>query len=623
MNPLDWIISLLPHPRKRSRTSAAAPASQPQTTPVLRQHAEIQPAVKPASPPAPIRQVQPEFKPAPPPTQPVVLRRAAIPLPTPAAVQEFEDVSQQPAAPTTVKRPAWRNLAMAGIVIVSVLLLGSILFAFASSAPGASNASPASLATPTLAAVLPTASDQSLTPTPFQPATRPPDQPIPTPTPDVTKPIPTARAKEEQYVVQPNDSLNIIAKKYNVDIQDLVEANKIANPNQLTVGQKLVIPVVTPRAPGPAFKIIPDSELVLSPHTIGFSVQKAIAKFNGYLIRYEEKVDDRMTSGVAILERISREYSVNPRLLLAVLDYQSGWVTQSNTPDSRKDYPMGHINSARKGLYRQLAWAANQLNQGYYLWRVNGLSSYKLSDGSVVPASTALNAGTVGVQNLMSELYDRSGWERAISEKGVFAVYSRLFGYSFDYAFEPVLPVKLTQPKLRLPIEDGTVWSFTGAPHGGWGDGSAWAALDFAPPGDAAGCVPSAAWVTAVADGLVVRSENGVVVLDLDQDGNEQTGWTILYLHISSGGRVKLGARLKSGDRIGHPSCEGGVSNGTHVHIARRYNGEWIPADGPLPFNMDGWISEGAGVEYYGYLRRNGEVLEAWDRRVPANQITR
>jgi hypothetical protein len=35
---------------------------------------------------------------------------------------------------------------------------------------------------------------------------------------------------------------------------------------------------------------------------------------------------------------------------------------------------------------------------------------------------------------------------------------------------------------------------------------------------------------------------------------------------------------VKTGDRIGHPSCEGGAANATHVHIARRYNGEWIPA---------------------------------------------
>jgi LasA protease len=80
---------------------------------------------------------------------------------------------------------------------------------------------------------------------------------------------------------------------------------------------------------------------------------------------------------------------------------------------------------------------------------------------------------------------------------------------------------------------------------------------------------------------------------------------------------------LKAGDRIGHPSCEGGVSNGTHVHLARRFNGEWIPADGSLPFVLDGWVSLGTGVEYNGYLSKDGEMVEAWDSRKPENQISR
>jgi LasA protease len=176
---------------------------------------------------------------------------------------------------------------------------------------------------------------------------------------------------------------------------------------------------------------------------------------------------------------------------------------------------------------------------------------------------------------------------------------------------------------MQLPFEPGEIWSFTGGPHGGWGDGSAWAALDFAPPGGPRGCVLSSSWVVAVADGLVVRSEYGAVVQDLAGDGYEQTGWSILYLHIDSHNRVKAGTFLQAGDPIGHPSCEGGVSSGTHLHIARRYNGEWIPADQSIPFEMDGWISIGYGVEYNGYLTQDGKVVEALNGRFPANDIQR
>lgn len=284
---------------------------------------------------------------------------------------------------------------------------------------------------------------------------------------------------------------------------------------------------------------------------------------------------------------------------------------------------MGYYDNNRAGLYRQLAWAASRLNYGYYTWRVDALASVTLPDGGVVPLAATINAGTAGVQFLMGMLYNRDGWDVAVGAGGIYATYRAFFGFPYDLAVEPLLPEGLSQPTMQLPFEAGPSWSFTGGPHAGWGSGSAWAALDFAPPGDGQGCVTSDAWVTAVADGLIVRAANGAVVLDLDGDGLEQTGWTVLYMHIETRDRVAAGTWVKAGDRIGHPSCEGGISSGTHFHMARRYNGEWIPADGDLPFNLDGWVSQGTGVEYNGSLIRNGQIVEAWDRRVDANQISR
>jgi murein DD-endopeptidase MepM/ murein hydrolase activator NlpD len=135
--------------------------------------------------------------------------------------------------------------------------------------------------------------------------------------------------------------------------------------------------------------------------------------------------------------------------------------------------------------------------------------------------------------------------------------------------------------------------------------------------------------VVAVADGIVIRAGGGAVVQDMDDpntvpsDGLEQTGWTVLYMHIETRGRVEPGTYLRAGERIGHPSCEGGVSTGTHVHLARRYNGEWIPADQSLPFMLDGWASVGLGNEYDGHLQRDGQSVEAWEGRKPENAIQR
>ncbi len=115
----------------------------------------------------------------------------------------------------------------------------------------------------------------------------------------------------------------------------------------------------------------------------------------------------------------------------------------------------------------------------------------------------------------------------------------------------------------------------------------------------------------AAAAGLVVRTGPGLIVIDLDGDGYEQTGWVLVYLHIAEKGRVLVGEWLATGDPVGNPSCEGGFATGTHLHIARKYNGEWVPADGPIPFNLGGWIAHAGLMPYKGTLTRDDVTLTA------------
>lgn len=455
------------------------------------------------------------------------------------------------------------------------------------------------------------------------PATRTPGGSVHTPTPDAPHDLPPQRTSEQTHVVQAGDTLGEISRTYSISLDDLIAANNLVDPDRLNVGQELVIPLATQDSPGPSFKIIPDSELVFGLHASQFNLAEFIRLQGGYLAGYSEKVGERKLDGSEIVREIAVNYSVNPRLLLAVLEYQSGWVTQPDPKSRTLDFPIGIRNPGRKGLYYELSWAANNLNRGFYLWRVNAVGVWILPDGVVVPVDPTINAGTAGVQHMFSYLYGYTDWQLAVTDGGVFETYTHLFGYPFDLAVEPPVPAVLKQPELQLPFSAGEIWSFTGGPHGGWGNGSAWAALDFAPPGKPVGCVTSNSWVTAVTDGLVLRAEEGVVVLDLDGDGLEGTGWTILYLHIDSRQRVQAGTQVRANDPLGHPSCEGGVSNGTHIHIARRYNGEWIPADRDVPFVLGGWVSSGTGKEYDGHLSRSGETVEAYAGQSEINEISR
>ena len=441
------------------------------------------------------------------------------------------------------------------------------------------------------------------------------------PTPDSPHAVATIRAAPAQHFVQPGETLGMIARQYGLSLAQLQSANGITDPNILDVGMLLVVPPPDPTGVGPSRKIIPDSELVYGPASAIFDTRDFVWARGGYLAAYMEEVGDEVLRGDEIVTRIARNYSVNPRLLLAIIEHSSGWLTEASARPM--DYPLGWQDPYRMGLYLQLGWAADTLNRGYYLWKANAISAWVLADGTAVPIEPTINAGTAALQHYFAQLHPRDAWEAQLQPTGFSKTYEELFGDPFDLAVEPLVPAGLRPPDLQLPFEFGDTWSFTGGPHGGWDTGSAWAALDFGPPGDTASCAASTTWIAAIADGLVIRSEHGAVLQDLDNDGFEGTGWVVLYMHVDSGERVRAGTYLYGGQRVGHASCEGGLSNGTHVHIARRYNGEWIPADGVLPFTLDGWVSGGNGIEYDGWLRRGGQVVEAWDGVNPANQIGR
>ena len=56
------------------------------------------------------------------------------------------------------------------------------------------------------------------------------------------QPVHAQDASGPIYVVQPGDSLTSIAARFSVDLNELMAANGIADANQLTAGQQLVIP---------------------------------------------------------------------------------------------------------------------------------------------------------------------------------------------------------------------------------------------------------------------------------------------------------------------------------------------------------------------------------------------
>jgi murein DD-endopeptidase MepM/ murein hydrolase activator NlpD len=430
-------------------------------------------------------------------------------------------------------------------------------------------------------------------------------------------PVPTAPAPTLLYYAQSGDWLPAVAIRFGVDMNAITSPKILPEKGLLDPGTLLIIPDTIDRSLPftPAVQLIPDNEFIFSATAVDFDIANYVKEAGGHLFSYREYLGTTgWTSGARAIERLAYENSINPRLLLAILDYEAQWVRGRPENELRTNYPLGYESYRYKGLFMQMVWAINHLSTGYYDWRAGKLIELTFQDGYKLRIDPTLNAATVSLMYYFSRTHSYNEWLRIMDQNGGFvSFYQNMFGDPWARAdmTGPIFPPGISQPDISLPFEVHAAWAFTGGPHAAWEHDGAMAAVDFAPGSSETGCLPNDGWIVAASPGLVVRSGNGVVIVDMDGDGSEQTGWNILYLHVASNGRVAKGEWVEQDDRIGHPSCEGGTSTGTHVHLARKYNGEWVIADGPIPFVLSGWTVYAGEKPYEGKLVKDDKVITA------------
>jgi LasA protease len=440
-----------------------------------------------------------------------------------------------------------------------------------------------------------------------------------TPLAPTSAPAPTSGRPEYDpgelvdYTAQSGDTLPTLAARFNTTVAEIFEANPIIPRDATTMppGLPMKIPIYYLPLWGTDFQSIPDSAFVNGPAQVGFNTSAFLASTSGWLKSYRAYAGGKNRTGAEMVDYVATNYSISPRVLLALLEYQSGALTQSEIPSTR--FMLGFHRVFYESPYLQLVIAANTLNNGYYGWRTGELTELDLLDGSLFRPDPWQNAGSVALQYYFSRIYSPDEFYVSIGIEGLSRVYKDLFGDPWlgSAAFDT--PGSLQQPALRFPFRAGYIWAYTGGPHTGWGSGQPFAAVDFAPASDKPGCyiVSRDLYATAMADGLIVRSDIDGIIIDLDKDGDERTGWVLYYLHLATDGRAGVGKEVNAGDPVGYPSCEGGSSTGTHVHVARKYNGEWVLADGPLAFNFEGWVARSEGEAYKGMLIRGPLTVTA------------
>lgn len=319
------------------------------------------------------------------------------------------------------------------------------------------------------------------------------------------------------------------------------------------------------------------------------------------------QVGARSHSFTDVLVSLSSLYSLNPKLLLALLDLQSGLVSSAQATPEQLAWAMGYRGDGggRRGLYSQLRWASRELR---YAVRDYALKA----DGPPPPLVFA--EGTR--QEVAADLpFSRYVLARVLAPTvapgnlgprldGLVNAYARLFD-------DPRLPPRdwpaPAAPFMSRPMErsfpitsffdhdapflraNGSLLTYWGRTetdinfaydgHTGWDFG-------MGPPDK----------VLAAADGVVIfagNSDDGcatparAVVID---HGN---GYRTLYWHLATIAVEPL-QPIASGDLVG-VAGESGCAIGSHLHLQVQYLGRDVDPYGWCGAAPDPWAQSPAG----------------------------
>lgn len=300
-------------------------------------------------------------------------------------------------------------------------------------------------------------------------------------------------------------------------------------------------------------------------------------------------------------------YGLNPKVVLTLLEVESGLVTGAPGSEEALRWAFGLHEEEWAGLERQLQWATYFLAEGFKGAGRNEVP--RLTDGAPAPIPQGANAATHALLRLLAYTADSARFAVLASDgPGSFVdTYRSLFGEdprwppSADES-RPVAPF-LSYPLAReVPISacfdheapifqrNGSVLLYTGAytqqpydGHDGW---------DYAAPAGSAvlaaapGRVVWAGWVDTLCP-----TPAGLVVLD-HGNGYRTLYWHLQTIEASEGQDLARGARLGT---VGSTGC----SSGPHLHLTVQHRGRdtdpfgWC---GSQEVPDDPWALDPAGV---------------------------
>jgi len=307
----------------------------------------------------------------------------------------------------------------------------------------------------------------------------PTDTPIePTATPFDTRPVYPPGTLVD-YVAQSGDYLDLLSLRFGTTPSEILFSNPEI-PKDITTlppGYPMKMPIYYIPFWGPSYQIIPDPAFVYGPDLLDFDLSVFLDSTQGWFKNYGAFIQEKYRNAAGIIKYYAENYSLNPKLLLALVEYQTGALSNPERDPSQESTFLGFENY-HSSVELQISYAADLLNDGFYRYFNGELTSLVLENGIIENIDPWQNSATVALHYYFSQVYQGEAYKKAIGPDGFAKTFKDLFGDPWQRNLT-VLPGSLTQPQFILPFESGTTWSFTGGPHTGWGSRKPWAAIDF------------------------------------------------------------------------------------------------------------------------------------------------
>ena len=327
-------------------------------------------------------------------------------------------------------------------------------------------------------------------------------------------------------------------------------------------------------------------------------------------------VGDRNMSVAEIIAGQAYLYSLNPKLILALLEYEQGLLSTPNPSDDQLAWALNYHGEDEKwqGLYNQIRWVTRELRRGSrdYMYATElefKPETVRNADGEAAqrpvkgPIPAGLNPASYALIRTLAQTRTPQEMEQLVRDGSFVSTYTQLFEDPRTPLADLPAPAA---PFLRSPLPkpiyvtsffdheypyltpNGSLVSWLGRRedaisydgHDGWDYG-------LRPPDPIlAAAAGTVLWVGNSDDGCYTPAR-GVVI----DHGN---GYRTLYWHLSEIS-VELGQAVAAGEQIGIVGSSG-CAFGPHLHFQTQYLGRNVDPYGWCSGDADPWAVHPMGA---------------------------